>query len=49
MNGTHYGVPHFRAFFIPHSHPTWAHIRLWILFSNILRLDSYLNVRDHAA
>ena len=26
MNGTNYEVPHFGAFSIPHSHPSWAQI-----------------------
>ena len=46
MNVTNYEVSQSRAFSPPHSHPN---IRLRILFSNTLSLDSSLNVRDHAS
>ena len=49
MNGTNYEVPHCGAFSTPHSHPSWAQIRLRILFANILSLHFFLNVRDHVS
>ena len=47
MNGKNYEVPHCEAFSYPHSNPSWKNIRLRILFSNTLSLDSSLVVRDH--
>ena len=33
----------------PHLHPSWAQIRLRILFSNTLSQHSSLNIRDHVS
>ena len=50
MMGTNYEVHHCVAFSTPHSHPSWVQkIRLRILFSNTLSLNSSLNVRDHVS